>query len=509
MNKTDLLVIGSGPAGQRAAIQGVKLGKRVVIVEKKNSVGGVCVNTGTIPSKTLREAVMYLSGIRQRHIYGRSYSVKRALTFRDLNVRIRYVVGHEIEVARDRLMRTGVEIVHGTASFESPHVVSIACEGSVQRYEADKIIVATGTKPYHSDRVPFNGRTIIDTDTMFHEQFDMQRIPRSILIIGGGVIGTEYACMFAALGVDVRLVDRRTELFRFVDHEICEGLTYSMRNERVTLYMGKDFVKVEEDADGKVVTTLENQRQIKTDMLMFASGRTGAVEELNLPAAGVNVNERGLITVDAELRTSAKNIYAAGDIIGFPALASTSMEQGRMAACNAFGIPFFCDTGLLPYGIYTIPEISMVGKTEQDLSEEGVPYEIGIARYREVSKGTILGDDSGMLKLIFHQKTGRLLGVHILGEGASELLHIGQAVMAFNGAISYFVDTVFNYPTLAEAYKIAALNGLKRVGAHNRLSREFIAPKADHEVATHEELRHQAAEAHVSSSVPNVAEGSD
>ena len=484
MTKVDLLVIGSGPAGQRAAIQGVKLGKTVMIVEKKRAVGGVCVNTGTIPSKTLREAVLYLSGFRQRNIYGRSYSVKRDVTFRDLNVRIRYVVGHEIEVARDRLMRTGVEIVHGTASFQSSNIVNIQQEAGVRTVEAQKIIIATGTKPYHSERVPFNGRSIVDTDMIFEESFELERVPKSILIIGTGVIGTEYACMFAAMGTDVRLLDRRTELFRFVDSEICEALTYHMRNERVTFYFGKDFIKVEVDADGKVVTTLENQRQIKTDMLMFASGRTGAIDELNLAAAGVAVSDRGLITVDKDLRTNVPNIFAAGDIVGFPALASTSMEQGRMACCNAFGIPFFCDTTLMPYGIYTIPEISMVGCTEQELSQQGVPYEIGLARYREVSKGTILGDDSGMLKLIFHQKTGRLLGVHILGEGASELLHIGQAVMAFNGAISYFVDTVFNYPTLAEAYKIAALNGLKRVGAQNRLSTEFVSPKADLEEAS-------------------------
>jgi NAD(P) transhydrogenase len=499
MNKVDLLVIGSGPAGQRAAIQGVKLGKNVVIVEKQNSVGGVCANTGTIPSKTLREAVMYLSGYRQRGVYGRSYSVKKDVTFRDLNLRIRHVVGHEVEVTRDRLIRTGVQIIHGTASFRSPHDIDVKTETGVRTFEAAKVIICTGTKPYHADRVPFNGRTIIDTDAIFHESYDIEKIPKSILIIGGGVIGTEYACMFAAMGVDVRLLDRRTELFRFVDVEICEALNYQMRNERITLYLGKDFVKVEEDADGKVITTLENQRQIKTDVMMFASGRTGAIEELNLEAAGVTVTSRGLIEVDKNLRTNVPHIFAAGDIVGFPALASTSMEQGRMAACTAFGVPFFCDTELLPYGIYTIPEISMVGRTEQDLSEEGIPYEIGIARYREVSKGTILGDDSGMLKLVFHQKTGRLLGVHILGEGASELLHIGQAVMAFNGSISYFVDTVFNYPTLAEAYKIAALHGLKRVGAQAKLSKDFAIPKAGHEEAVTEKAVEEG------STVPNIA----
>lgn len=478
MQKVDLVVIGSGPAGQRAAIQAVKLGKSVVIVERKQALGGVCTNTGTIPSKTLREAILYFSGYRQRNVYGRGYKVKQSVSFADLRHRIDHVIEHEIEVARDRLTRTGVEVLHGTASFVNPHQVEVRSGAEVKQIAAEKFIIATGTQPYRADRVPFNDRTIIDTDAMFKPGFEMEQLPKSILVIGGGVIGTEYACMFAAMGVDVRLLDRRTELFRFVDHEIAEALMYQMRNERVTFYMGKDFAKVEEQPDGKVVTTLANGREIKTDMFMFASGRSGAVERLNLEAAGVKVSSRGLIEVDETLQTSQPHIYAAGDIIGFPALASTSMEQGRQAACHAFDLPFSLDTRLLPYGIYTIPEISMVGVSEQSLSEAEVPYEIGIARYREVARGQILGDEQGMLKLIFDQQTGKLLGVHIIGDGAAELLHIGQAVMAFNGSISYFVDTVFNYPTLAEAYKIAALNGLKRLGTYGQVRPEFDGPKA-------------------------------
>jgi NAD(P) transhydrogenase len=477
MQHVDLLVIGSGPAGQRAAIQGVKLGKRVIVVEKQNVVGGVCTNTGTIPSKTLREAILHFSGYRHRAVYGRSYSVKRRVTFPELRQRINHVVQHEIEVARDRMMRTGVEIASGVARFESPNRVCVQAEDHIRSIDADKIIIATGTKPYRAARVPFNGQSVIDTDTMFDKNFNMEQLPKSLLIIGGGVIGTEYACMFSAMGVDVRLLDRRTDLFRFVDPEICEALMYHMRNERVTFYLGKDFSSVRVDESGKVVTTLANNRVIKTDMLMFASGRSGATEELNLEAAGVQPTTRGLIEVNEHLQTNVPHIYAAGDIIGFPALASTSMEQGRKAACSAFGLDFKLDTQLLPYGIYTIPEISMVGKTEQDLANDDVPYEIGIARYREIAKGKIRGDETGMLKLVFHQKTGRLLGVHVIGESASELLHIGQAVMAFQGSISYFVDTVFNYPTYAEAYKIAALNGLKRLGAAAIGSKEFQAPK--------------------------------
>lgn len=477
MQKVDLLVIGSGPAGQRAAIQGVKLGKRVVIVEKQQVVGGVCANLGTIPSKTLREAILHFSGFRHRAAYGRSYTVKRRVTFGELRLRINQVIQHEIEVARDRMMRTGVEILNGVARFESPNTVSISAEDNVTTVEAEKIIIAAGTVPYRADRVPFNGRNIIDTDRLFERDFDLDTLPKSMLIIGAGVIGTEYACMFATIGVDTRLLDRRTELFRFVDPEICEALTYHMRNERMTLYLGKDFKEIREDENRKVITTLSNGREIKTDMLLFASGRAGAIEALNLEAAGVKSCSRGLIEVNENLQTNVPHIFAAGDIIGFPALASTSMEQGRQAACHAFGVPFKVEAQLLPYGIYTIPEISMVGKTERELMDAEVPYEIGIARYREVSKGKIMGDETGMLKLVFNQKSGKLLGVHIIGDGASELLHIGQAVMAFGGSISYFVDTVFNYPTLAEAYKIAALNGLKRIGAAALTGGEFEAPK--------------------------------
>lgn len=492
MHKVDLLVIGSGPAGQRAAIQGAKLGKKVVVVEKTSVVGGVCTNTGTIPSKTMREAIMFLSGIRQRPIYGRSFMIKRNATFSDLRERINHVVRHEIEVARDRLMRTGCEIVYGTARFEGPHRVVVDMVDDQRIYEAKKVIICTGTKPYRAERVPFNSHSIIDTDAMFAADWRVEQLPKSILIIGAGVIGTEYASMFSTMGVDVRLLDRRKDLFRFIDAEICQALVYQMRAERVTFYLGKDFSEIREDEHGKVVTTLENGRQIKTDMLMFASGRSGNIEELNLEAAGVLTNNRGLIEVNASLQTNVPHIYAAGDIIGFPALASTSMEQGRLAACNAFGVPCFSDTELLPYGIYTIPEISMVGKTEQDLAEAGVPYEVGIARYREVARGTIIGDESGLLKLIFHQKTGRLLGVHVIGENASELLHIGQAVMSFNGSISYFVDVVFNYPTLAEAYKIAALNGLKRVGAQDGAARDAhsdmlsLSPRVPETIVTDE-----------------------
>ena len=479
MKEVDLLVIGSGPAGQRAAIQGVKLGKRVVVVEKRNVVGGVCTNVGTIPSKTLREAIIFFTGYRQRNIYGRSFSIKENITFDDLRQRVDHVVKHEVEVARDRLTRTGVEIAYGTASFIDPHTVRVVQDHSEVSIRAENVIIAVGSTPYRAARVPFNNVNIVDSDTMWEPGYTMPELPKSMLFIGAGVIGTEYACMFSALGVDVRLLDRREYLFRFVDDEINDALLYHMRDERVTFYLGKDFEEVKQDETGKVITTLENGREIKTDMLMFCSGRSGNTSSLNLEAAGVKLGNRDLIEVNDDLQTSVPHIYAAGDVIGFPALASTSMEQGRQAACNALGAPYKTDAHLMPYGIYTIPEISVIGKTEQELSEEGVPYEIGIGRFREVSRGTIAGDDTGILKLVFNQQTGQLLGVHVMGETAAELIHIGQAVMSYGGSISYFVDTVFNYPTLAEAYKIAALNGLKRVGTQNIAKKEFQGPKAE------------------------------
>ncbi len=486
MKDVDLMVIGSGPAGQRAAIQGAKSGASVVVVERRQWVGGVCTHTGTIPSKTLREAILYLTGFRYRNIYGRGHFLKRRLTFDELMHRVSHVIKHETDVARDRMLRNGVEIVTGVASFEGPHDLVVAAEDELRKFRAEKVIIATGSRPYRAERVPFNETNVIDSDQMWKPDYTMDEMPRSLLVIGAGVIGTEYACMFSALGVDVSLLDRRKELFRFIDQEINDALIYHMRNEKMTLYLGKDFVSIRLDDRGKVITTLENGRDIKSDMLMFCSGRAGATEDLNLEAAGITDTNRGLIKVNENLQTSVPHIYAAGDVIGFPALASTSMEQGRHAACHAMGVPFKSQNDLMPYGIYTIPEISIVGKTEQELSEEGVPYEIGIARYREITKGQIMGDETGMLKLIFHQKTGKMLGVHIIGDGASELIHIGQAVLSYGGSISYFVDTVFNYPTLAEAYKIAALNGLKRVGKAAMLSEEFAKPQGEPATLTEE-----------------------
>jgi NAD(P) transhydrogenase len=461
----DLLVIGSGPAGQRAAIQAAKLDKRVVLVEKKAVLGGVSVNTGTIPSKTLREGVLDLSGYRGKEFYGLSYTVKQRITMQDLLQRVDTVVRHEIDVTRHQLLRNRVEVISATASFIDPHSVRLDyVDGSGQRtLSAQAIIIATGTEATRDEHIPFDGRSIITSDDIL----SLDELPRTLAVVGAGVIGCEYASMFAALGVRVTLVDRRERLLPFVDSEIVDTLAYHLRENRVMLRLSESVSGIErfEDENGtRVRIALESGKQIVADKALYSIGRTGNTSRLNLAAAGISADERGRIAVDKHYRTATPHIYAVGDVIGFPSLASTSMEQGRLAACHAFGVEATSVPELFPYGIYTIPEISMVGRNEQELTQDGVPYEVGKARYREIARGQILGDTTGLLKLLFHCDTRQLLGVHIIGEGASELVHIGQAVLAFGGSIDYFVNTVFNYPTLAECYKTAAFDGINRQG---------------------------------------------
>jgi NAD(P) transhydrogenase len=321
------------------------------------------------------------------------------------------------------------------------------------------VIIATGTKPASSPKVPFNKRNIINSD----EILSMQEIPKTFIVVGGGVIGVEYTCMFATLGVRMILVEKRPRLLEFADGEMVEALCYHLRDSRVTLRLNEEVSSVEETPDGGVVANLESNKKISGGALLYAVGRQGNVDELNLAAAGLEADARGRISVDADYRTKVPHIYAVGDVIGFPSLASVSMEQGRIAAARAYALPVQSNPATYPYGIYTIPEISFTGKTEEQLTEEDVPYEVGVAYYREIARGQIRGDTTGRLKLIFHRETHDLLGVHIIGEGAAELLHIGQAVMILGGKIQYFVDTVFNYPTLAECYKAAAFNGLNKL----------------------------------------------
>jgi NAD(P) transhydrogenase len=326
-------------------------------------------------------------------------------------------------------------------------------------YEAANIIIATGTKPAHSALVPFNNRNIINSDQILQ----MPDIPKTLIVVGGGVIGVEYTCMFATLGVRVILVEKRPRLLEFADTEMVEALCYHLRDRRVTLRLNEEVESVEETPEGGVSANLKSKKKVSGEALLYAVGRQGNVDELNLAAAGLESDDRGRIAVDANYRTAQPNIFAVGDVIGFPSLASVSMEQGRIATSNAFGLPVHSNRANYPYGIYTIPEISFIGKTEEQLTDEGVPYEVGISYFREIARGQIRGDTTGRLKLIFSPDTKLLLGVHIIGEGASELLHIGQAVFALGGTMEYFVDSVFNYPTLAESYKAAAFNGLNKL----------------------------------------------
>ncbi len=462
----DLLVIGSGPGGQRAAIQAAKMDKRVAVVERKAVVGGVSVNTGTIPSKTLREAVMYLSGYRERAFYGASYSVKQNITMEDLLLRTDQVIRHEIEVTRHQLIRNRVEVISAYGSFVDPHTIKLDHSDShtTRTVTAEKIILAVGTEATQDSHIPFDGLRIFTSDDILR----LDKLPRTLAVIGAGVIGCEYASMFAALGVRVTLIDKRPRLLPFVDDEMADALTYHLRENRVTMRLGEEvsgIERVEDEHGQRVRINLASGKQILTDKALYSIGRTGNTSRLNLDAAGLKADDRGRLKVNGNFQTSVPHIYAVGDLIGFPSLASTSMEQGRLAAAHAFDEEACSVPELFPYGIYTIPEISMVGRSEEELTADGIPYEIGKARYREIARGQIIGDSTGLLKLIFNSKDRKLLAVHIIGEGASELVHIGQAVLAFGGTIDYFIDTVFNYPTLAECYKTAAFDGINRVGA--------------------------------------------
>lgn len=460
----DLLVIGSGPAGQRAAIQAAKLRKRVAVIERRAALGGVCINTGTIPSKTLREAVLYFSGYRERNLYGVSHVLKSNVTLEDLLFRTTHVIRHELDVIRHQLMRNRVELLSADATLIDPHTARLkTLDGSGYRdVRFANLIVATGTHATRDPSIPFDDRTIFTSDDILR----LDALPRTLAVVGGGVIGCEYAAIFAALGVRVTIIDKRSRLLSFVDAEIMDALAYHLRQQRVMLRLGEEVSGLYPqpgEQGPRVKIELKSGKQIVADKALYSVGRTGATDTLNLPSVGIEPDDRGRIPVNAQYQTRVPHIYAVGDVIGFPSLASTSMEQGRLAACHAFGIEAHSVPGLFPYGIYTIPEISMVGRTEEQLTELGIPYEVGKAHYRESARGQITGDNTGLLKLLFHIETRELLGVHILGEGATELIHIGQAVLSFGGRIDYFINTVFNYPTLAECYKTAAFDGINRL----------------------------------------------
>jgi len=472
----DLLVIGSGPGGQRAAIAAAKLGRRTAVVERRNMLGGVCVNTGTIPSKTLREAVLHLTGLSQRDLYGQSYRVKQDITVGDLSARTQHVIGRETQVVRSQLFRNHVEVMTGTAAFIVPHAVAVRPpdSDSEQHVTADKIVIATGTQPARPGNVAFDGHRIVDSDGILA----LDAIPDSMVVVGAGVIGVEYASMFAALGTRVTVVERRDSMLEFCDGEIVESLKFHLRDLGVAFRFGEN-VKAVEARERGTVTLLESGKKIPADTVMYSAGRQGTTAPLQLENAGLKADDRGRIPVDADFRTEIENIFAVGDVIGFPALAATSQEQGRLAAHHAFGEPVHSMSELQPYGIYTIPEISYVGRTEGELTDSAIPYEVGIARYRELARGQIVGDSYGMLKLLVSTEDGRLLGVHVFGTAATELVHIGQAVMGCGGTVDYLVDTVFNYPTLSEAYKVAALNAVNKIRSVEHLLASNTEPVDD------------------------------
>jgi NAD(P) transhydrogenase len=462
----DVLVIGSGPGGQKAAIAAAKLGRNVALVERKNMIGGVCLNTGTIPSKTLREAVLYLTGLDQREMYGQSYRVKDEITIADLAARTQHVVGREIDVVRSQLTRNRVKLLIGTGRFVEPHVVEVdEGRGRTQRWSASSVVIATGTKPARPSSVEFDERTVIDSDGIMH----LQSVPRSMVVAGAGVIGIEYASMFAALGTKVTVVEQRDRMLEFCDIEVVEALKYHLRDLAVTFRFGETVAGVEGHAEG-AVAILRSGKKILADTVMYSAGRQGVSDSLGLEAAGLSADQRGRIKVDEYFRTEVPHIYAVGDVIGFPALAATSMEQGRLAAHHACGEPVPPIDTHPPIGIYSIPEISFIGRTEDQLTADNVPFEVGVSRYRELARGQIIGDSYGVLKLLVSTEDRTLLGVHVFGTGATELVHIGQAVMGCGGTVDYLVDAVFNYPTLAESYKIAALDATNKMREIARLS---------------------------------------
>jgi len=471
MQNYDLVVIGSGPAGQRAAVQAAKLGKKTAVIEKRRDMGGVCINSGTIPSKTLREAVLDLSGLRQRSLYGSSFRGKDEISVQDLFYRTNAVMTRERDVVKSQLQRNGVKLLEGTGAFGGPHDILVDGGDSQQTVHAEYILIAVGTRPGLPPGLVVDHERVLTSDDILM----LPRLPRSMTVIGAGIIGVEYATIFAALGVEVTLMDKRTEMLDMVDRELVDALTFQARHMNVTLRLGEEVSQLEIGSSGQVVVEMKSGKRQATEMVMVSAGRQGMTDGLGLDKAGVEADDRGRIKVNATYQTVVPHIYAAGDVIGFPALASTSAEQGRLAACHMFDVPTRSVPELFPFGIFAIPEIAWVGKNEAELTREGVPFETGVARYDEIARGHILGDSLGMLKLIFHLDTQKILGVWVMGTQATELVHVGQAVMSLGGTLDYFVSTVFNYPTLAECYKVAALDGYNKL---RDLSRAVHAPPA-------------------------------
>lgn len=460
MSHYDLIIIGSGPSGRSAAIQAGKLKRRVLVIDRRDRLGGVSVHTGTIPSKTLRETVLNLSGWRERSFYGRAYRVKEAIEAKDLKARLHKTLDHEVDVLEHQFNRNHVDTLNGFAKFIGPNRIEVATDaGETTRLSADRFQISTGTKTHRPDDVPFNGTSIVDSD----EFLELAQIPRSLVVVGAGVIGVEYATMFAALDVRVTLIEPRASFLDFIDRTLIDEFTHEIRENGVDLRLGSQIEKIE-DTGGHVEVTMGNGRHVRADMLLFAAGRMGATARLGLDAAGLETDHRGRLEVNRKTyQTAVPHIYAAGDVIGHPSLASTAIQQGRVAACHALEVPTLEESPWYPYGIYSVPEISTCGMSEEEMQARGIPYEVGVARFRETSRGHIMGLEHGLLKMLFSLKTRRVLGVQIVGEGATELVHIGQAVINLKGTVDYFVQNTFNYPTLAEAYKIAGLDAFNRM----------------------------------------------
>lgn len=457
MKQYDLVVIGSGPAGEKAAAQAAYYRKSVAVVECAADPGGACVNTGTIPSKILRESALYFSGIKQRGLYGVDYSLRDGLTVKDFMHRKDVIVELERKKIRQNLEAHGVEVYWGSGSLEDAEsVIVTSAKEPTQRLHGEAILIATGSRPRRPAEIPFDDQAIFDSDSILN----MDRIPKSLAVVGGGVIGCEYASIFTALGVRVYLIDKHDRVLPFLDEEISGLLRDRLTGLGVQFCLEDSVTKTKRTPDG-VSLRLKSGATIECESALFTAGRSGAVEGLGLEKAGLKVNERGYIEVNEFYQTSIPTIYAAGDVVGFPALASTSMEQGRVAVCHAFGFQYKQRVALqLPMGVYTIPEISAVGETEESCRKRGLSYEVGRARYSNNARGVMAGDTSGLVKLIFSRTDRRLLGVHIIGESATELIHVGMMVLEIGGTIDLFIDFVFNFPTLSELYKYAAYDGL-------------------------------------------------
>ena len=464
----DLVVIGGGPAGERGAAQAAYFGKRVAVLERHSDPGGAAVHTGTLPSKTLRETALFLSGYRQRNLYGVTVGVDPDLTVSRLLERKDAVRQLETQRIRANLVRHGIDLIHGDGRLIDPHTVEVTSAGDARRLRAEVILIATGSSPYRPPGIAYEDGDVRDADGILH----IDRLPRGMAVIGGGVIGCEYACMFAALGVEVHLVDPRPSLLPFLDREMGQRLATAMDELGVRLHLERKHERIERGPDG-LTCSLSSGETLVVDSVMVATGRQGNTDGLDLGIVGVEVDARHNVVVDEDFRTAVPSIYAAGDVVGFPALASVSMEQARVAVCHAFGFTYKRQVSeLLPYGVYTIPEVSCVGLGEDEAARRGLDVVAGRAFFRDNVRGQIMGDRDGMVKLVFDRETRRLIGCHCIGERASELVHVGQAVIVLSGTVDTFIEMVFNHPTLGETFKYAAYDALAQLGH---------APPAPHE----------------------------